>query len=97
MIDVATAQLRPVHDVIRERIGKRVSPATLWRWRLKGVNGVRLECVRVGGTWYTTNDAFADFLIAQTANTQEPESSRAQQQHSRSPEMERRLRAAGLL
>ena len=53
-IDIETADLRPVHTVIAERLGRRVSPTTLWRWHQKGVRSrlgevVRLECVRVGG------------------------------------------------
>lgn len=98
MINLKTDELRPLNEVIRARIGKRISPATLWRWRLKGVNGVRLECVRVGGNWFTTNAAFAEFLAAQTANVLGPELARLDPTPPRrSPETERRLREAGLL
>lgn len=97
MINLQTDELRPIHKVIRNRIGKRISPATLWRWRLKGVNGVKLECVRVGG-WYITNTAFAEFLAAQTANVLRPELARMDDPpQPRSPEKERRLSEAGVL
>lgn len=64
-IDIATADLRPAHEVIAARIGKRISKGTLWRWVRVGCFGVRLPAVRIGGTLYTTNDAFASFVRAQ--------------------------------
>lgn len=64
-IDLETDELLPVNRICKTRIGKRMSPATLWRWRLKGVNGARLECVRVGASWCTTHEAFSRFLRAQ--------------------------------
>ncbi|MFV1969065.1 MAG: DUF1580 domain-containing protein [Pirellulaceae bacterium] len=76
---------------------RRPSPATLWRWRTKGVavkgQRIRLECVRAGGTWCTTKQAFADFLRRQTdaADPAEPKPS------TRSESTERRLAEAGLL
>jgi hypothetical protein len=98
MINLETDELRPLSEVIRARIGRRISPATLWRWRLKGVNGVRLECVRVGGYWFTTNAAFAEFLAAQTANVlRSGLALLAEPTPTRSPEKERRLRELGLL
>lgn len=98
MIDLEKDALRPVQDVIRARIGRRISPPTLWRWRLKGVNGVRLECVRVGGFWFTTEKAFAEFMAAQTANCEESNPFGVlERPKKRTPEMERRLLEAGVL
>src|SRR4030095_8336396 len=98
-IEPASEALRPVNEIIKARLGKRISPATLWRWRLKGVNGVRLECLRVGGCWVTTDAAFAEFLRAQTENALAActGSVDADKPAERSPEKVRRLRAAGLL
>ena len=70
LIDIEVDDLRPVNDFVKARFGKRISPATNWRWRLKGVNGAKLECVRFGGCWCTTRAAFADFIRVQTANCQ---------------------------
>ena len=95
LIDLERDVLIPVHTICAERLGKRVSPATLWRWRLKGCNGVKLECVKVGSTWFTTAAAFAAFIEGQTAAATpigEPEAS-----VGRSEETIRRLRAVGLL
>ena len=69
-INIELDKLFPVAPLIEQRIGKRPAPATIWRWRLKGINGVRLECVLCGGCWMTTAAAFAEFVRAQTANVQ---------------------------
>lgn len=98
MIDPVVDQLRPVHAVIKARLGKRISPPTVWRWRLKGVNGAKLECLRVGGHWVTTDAAFAEFLRAQTQNVLAACASRRDDAPTeRSPEKIRRLQAAGVL
>ncbi len=91
--------LRPINEIIKARLGKRISPATLWRWRLKGVNGVRLECLRVGGCWVTTDAAFAEFLRAQTENVLAARTGggAGDAPAERSPDKVRRLKSAGLL
>ena len=68
VIDPETDDLRPVGEIVQARLGKSISPATLWRWARKGIGGVRLEVIRMGGRWLTTDKAFAEFLRAQTAN-----------------------------
>jgi len=72
---------------------RRPSPATLWRWRAKGINGTRLECVRVGGKWYTTRAAMSEFVRRQTeAATPIDDGPR-----ERSASTQRRLADAGLV
>ena len=92
-IDLEHDELIPVGELVRRRLGKRLSPATLWRWRLKGVGGVRLEAVRVGGVWCTTPAAFADFIRRQTAAAL---SRHDEGDVERSDVTQRRLTAAGL-
>jgi hypothetical protein len=41
---------------------ERVSLGTLHRWRLKGVRGVRLETVLIGGQRFTSRQAIERFL-----------------------------------
>jgi hypothetical protein len=41
--------------------------STWHRWRLRGVRGVRLETVVVGGRRYTTAEAVSRFIAATTA------------------------------
>jgi Protein of unknown function (DUF1580) len=71
-IDLETDDLRPVNDVVKARLGKRVSQSTIRRWRHTGVNGARLEVIRVGGIWVTTVAAFAEFLRSQTETASAP-------------------------
>lgn len=77
----------------------RPSPATLWRWRTKGVGTgnqrIRLECDRVGGRWYTTRAAMAEFISRQTAATTVPAND--DPPGGRSVATQQRLQAAGLL
>ena len=49
-------------------IDRRLSLATLHRWRLHGVRGVKLETVLIGGMRYTSHEAIARFIAAQNAN-----------------------------
>jgi len=71
LIDLELDELRPVNDLVEARFGKRLSPATLWRWTHKGITvggqRIRLEAYRVSGVWCTTPPALAAFVRAQTA------------------------------
>ena len=96
MIDPATDNLVPLADVIRQRLGRRVGPATIWRWRLKGINGAKLPAIRCGQRWMTTVAAFADFIRAQTANCQ-PAPLDSDAPTERSAATTAKLKAAGLV
>jgi hypothetical protein len=78
---------------------KKPSPSTTWRWRTTGVkvNGrtIKLECVRVGGRWFTTSAAWADFLRQQTeAALSRPSDDLPAE---RTADEERRLQSEGLI
>lgn len=75
------------------------SPVTLWRWRSKGVHGVRLKCVRVGRSWYVTRSALLEFLRQQTeaANKSDSSAPLGSAASNRSEALTRRLREAGCL
>ena len=47
---------------------RRVSLATLHRWRQRGVRGVKLETVLIGGLRYTSREAIARFIAAQNVD-----------------------------
>ena len=47
---------------------RRLSLATLHRWRLNGVRGVKLETVLIGGLRYTSREAISRFIAAQNAD-----------------------------
>lgn len=47
--------------------GKRIHAATVWRWRIHGVRGFRLESYVVGGKVFTSKEAIRRFILATTA------------------------------
>jgi hypothetical protein len=47
--------------------GRGPNASTLWRWKNKGVKGVRLECWNVGGRVVTTPRAVEQFVRALSA------------------------------
>ncbi len=72
-IDSMNEQLIPFSQA-REAFpgGKRLSLATLHRWRLHGVRGTRLSTILVGGSRYTSAEAIVRFIAAQNP-TESPE------------------------
>ena len=72
MIDISNEHLIPICDVPRRlpprSTGKRVHISAVYRWVQRGVRGLRLETIKVGGTAYTSQEAlqrFADGLSGQ--------------------------------
>ena len=57
MIDPLLEEILPLAEAARRlprlRAGRPTHPSTLWRWASRGIRGVRLETVRVGGTCCT--------------------------------------------
>jgi hypothetical protein len=49
---------------IKTRTGKKLHTSALWRWARKGVRGVKLECIRVGGEFMTSIEAIGRFTAA---------------------------------
>lgn len=50
--------------------GKRPDKATMTRWIHRGVGGVRLEAVRIGGSHLlTSRQAITRFIVARTEKT----------------------------
>lgn len=99
IIDPEHDDLRPVSEIAKARLGKRPSPAVIWRWRVKGCHGARLECVQVSGCWCTTVAAFAQFIRQQTANaTAKCQAAGVESDPGpRDERTTRKLKAAGLL
>jgi hypothetical protein len=60
MIDVATEHLLTLSEAAKLLPGK-VSVTTLWRWRLHGIRGRKLESVMLGGKVYTSREAIQRF------------------------------------
>lgn len=74
------------------------SPATLWRWFTRGVNGVRLETAKIGKRRYTSREALQRFVTATTeAERPEPEITPGSGTQERDGAKKRRLQQQRLL
>lgn len=91
-IDIHAEQLLTLAKATR-LLPSSPHPSTLWRWHRRGIRGVRLETVVVGGTRYTSREALSRFSASLTAADEAADEEPAE----RSPETERRLQRAGLL
>lgn len=49
------------------RSGRGLHVSTVWRWALRGVRGIRLETVLIGGIRYTSREALERFIARTTA------------------------------
>lgn len=81
------------------RSGKRVAIQAVYRWAAKGVNGVRLEVVMIGGLRATTIQALNRFVAECTAaklGTPAPAPRTSRQREAAIARAERELEAAGL-
>src|ERR1700693_2274636 len=80
---------------------KRPNPATLWRWRTRGVRGVRLKTSLIGGRRSVTRAALQQFIKPDTAAAADKVDSApaaaAEANRQRPADTSRRLRQAGLI
>ena len=96
-IDPLAEDLVPLSKIANS-LPKRPSPASLWRWHRKGINGVRLETVLVGGRRYTTHSAWATFIRARTLQVDGTSQGKAiDEPKIRSQPVERRLKKMKLI
>jgi len=77
-IDISTEAVvtltQASHHLPRRRKGKRPAVSTIYRWAQRGVRGVRLETLQVGGTKCTSIEALQRFCERLTrANGPAPE------------------------
>ncbi len=59
MIESTDSQL--ARELPRRRGNRPVHVSTIHRWRSRGLRGIQLEAVRLGGAWCTTWKAFRRF------------------------------------
>jgi hypothetical protein len=70
MIDITREQVFSLCDapryteLPRRRFAKRPHVSTFFRWAKRGVRGVRLETIRIGGTLCTSVNALQRFFVA---------------------------------
>lgn len=57
------------------RVGERRHPdlSTLYRWAMRGIGGVRLETIRVGGVMCTSREALQRFFNRDQAGVSPPQ------------------------
>jgi hypothetical protein len=81
MIDLRTEQLRSLTDAPADVPGKRPHISTLMRWVLRGVKGIKLETVVVGGRRYTSVEAINRFVarLSEPGSVQPPAPSEKRQ------------------
>ena len=66
MIDVQTEQLLTIGEAARSLPG-RPNLSTLHRWRQRGIRGIALETILIGGQRFTSREALQRFFDASTA------------------------------
>lgn len=66
MIDPNSETLLSLTDAANTLPG-RPNVTTVWRWRNRGVRGVRLETICLGGRRFTSREALSRFFAATTA------------------------------
>lgn len=74
-IELTSEKLITFRELIQslpKRDGRSVHISTIHRWRSRGSKGVRLEAIRVGGSWLTSHEAFQRYCDRLTALTTEP-------------------------
>lgn len=71
MINTLTERTFPLSQAARRFVSPRgpkgLHPSTPHRWRSPGIAGVRLECLKVGGAWHTSEAALQRFFERLTA------------------------------
>ena len=65
-IDLTTETVFPVTEA-PEHIPGHPSPASVWRWVLNGVGGVKLESILIGGKRFTSAESIQRFCDRRTA------------------------------
>lgn len=91
-IDLETDQLLTLGQA-RNLFPKPPSLNTMWRWRTKGINGVKLPAVKCGPRWLTAKNAIREFIRLQTVAVQPVTT----ESGTRTSQVTRDLQAAGLL
>lgn len=66
MIDLLNEQVLTIPEAAKRLPGRRGKPihvSTVYRWIQTGVEGIRLEAARMGGTMVTSVEALQRFLV----------------------------------
>ena len=96
-IDINTESPLRLNEAAKS-LPTRPHVSTLWRWNQKGVRGIKLETILIGGIRYTSEEALQRFFDRTTAAADGTEfTPRTSAQRQRSIEQaERELNDAGI-
>ena len=65
LLDESILSLRDAAKMLGTKADSRpIHLSTLIRWRTRGLRGVRLEAIRIGGRWFTSREAVVRFVSA---------------------------------
>jgi len=71
MIDISREAIRPIRDITKfvntPVCGLKLHYGTIHRWCTKGLRGIRLESLKVGGARYTSTEALQRFFAKLTS------------------------------
>jgi hypothetical protein len=101
MIDLSHESVVSLTDATKHlpqrRGGRAVHVATLYRWAQRGVRGVRLEILQVGGTKCTSLEALQRFFerLGAAANGETPRTRTSSQRKRATEKADSELAAAG--
>ena len=97
-IDLTTETPKTLAKAAQTLPGGAVHLSTIYRWRMKGVRGVKLETVLRGGIRYTTDEAIERFFAATTAvaDADTPPVRTSKQRDKAIRDAERELAEAGI-
>jgi len=95
MIDIETEHLATLNEA-RMWLPTTPDVSTLFRWCSRGVRGVRLESIQIGGRRCTSREALARFAEQLTAGTAEPPRRTTRQKRRAHKRAESELAAAGI-
>jgi len=75
MIDITSANIIPLCEVPNHLPtrpnGKKIHISAVYRWISRGVRGICLEVIRIGGRTYTSTEALQQFADRQTKSGQQ--------------------------
>lgn len=96
--DVPVSQLLTETRMTLAELARRekTNPATVHRWAMKGLGGIRLESFKVGGRRHTTQEAFTRFVARSSERLPGVELARPADRESLIERAEARLRQEGV-
>lgn len=99
-IDINQETLLTLADAAKElprRGGRKIHMSTVWRWANRGLKGIKLESIQLGGSTWTSREAlqrYADRLSGNTEPTTDSNTLSTNKQHKAATQ---RLVKAGIL